>query len=229
LGGGRLKNSSSSSRDHPIDQRIRGANIESDHLIRSVPSRQPGDVRDATQIERESIFVGIRERGEMEKRRQGRAFAPRRNIPRAKISNRGAPGPLRDQRGVPDLECGSEFGVVGDRLTVRRDRIDFGEREADTAGERNRRLREALREQHVEGRQFTQHASRRQAPRGEFVDARLKRLGKGILAKGDQLERPRSLSLRPFDESGVHSIRGSSRHQPDHTHSASLPRSKPAI
>ena len=118
---------------------------------------------------------------------------------------------------------------MGNRLAVRGDRIDFGQRDAGAVGQRDRRLREALGEQHVEGRQLTQRAPRRQTPCGELVDARLKRLGKGILAKGHQLERSRSIPLRPLNESGIHPVRGCSRHQPDHTHSASLPLSQPAI
>ena len=44
-------------RDHAVDQRVRRADIESDHVIRATPARQPGEVRDATQIEREPVLV----------------------------------------------------------------------------------------------------------------------------------------------------------------------------
>ena len=88
----------------------------------------------------------------VEERSQRCALPPCRDIPRTKISHRRATGPFRNHRGVPDLERCPEFGVMGDRLAVRRDPIDFGQRDARAVGQRNRRLREALREQHVERR-----------------------------------------------------------------------------
>ncbi len=107
-----------------VEQRVGRTDVEGEHGVGVAAARQPGDVRDAAEVQHHARLGGIGKRREVEERRERRALAARREIARAEVGDRGDTGALGDHRRVADLERRAQLGMVRDGLPVRGDRVD---------------------------------------------------------------------------------------------------------
>jgi hypothetical protein len=195
---------------HRVEQRVRGPDVERDHVVRRAAGWQPRHVRDAAEVEHDAALARARERGAVEERRERRALAARGEIARAEVRDHGAARALGDHGGVADLERGAAFGMMRHRLPVRRDQRDAFERHAGASGDRARGRREALAQLDVEPRQLREHVAPGQPSGGEPVDARLERRLERRLVEGEQPEGLRLGPVGPLHERRVHAVRGGS-------------------
>ena len=182
-----------------VEQRVGGADVEREDRIGIAAAWQSRQVRDAAEVQHRARLARIRQRGEVEERRERSALAAHRQIARAEVGDRGDAAALGDHRRVADLERRAQLGMVGDGLSVRRDRVDVRERDARFARHRGRRRGETLAEQHVERGELAQHDRCLESSRREPVDAILEFAVEGFGVEGDQPERLRRGVVRPFD------------------------------
>src|SRR3989475_607864 len=147
------------------------------------------------------------EQHDVRERHQRGALPPRGHVARAEVAHHPHAHPLRDHRGIAELQSRAT-GLVPDRLAVRGDERHVPRRRAAAREELQDRAREAFAQRDVEQRQVL-----RAAARDRLDDLSALRRTVWLLAERDELGAERIVG--EANQRGRDAVERRARHHPD--------------